>query len=40
MWRTEARFFSADDEIFPDDDGTLSETSTVLVTSLSIPLRL
>jgi hypothetical protein len=42
MWRTEARFFSADDAIFPDRDadGGLSETSTVLVTSLSIPLRL
>jgi hypothetical protein len=38
MWRTEARFFSADDEIFPDRDADsgFSETSTALVTSLSI----
>lgn len=38
LWRTEARFFSADDEIFPDRDadGGLSNSSTTLVTSLSI----
>jgi Putative beta-barrel porin-2, OmpL-like. bbp2 len=38
MWRTEARFFSADDEIFPDRDADIgfSETNTTLVTSLSI----
>jgi hypothetical protein len=38
MWRTEARFFSADDAIFPDRDADFefSETSTALVTSLSI----
>jgi hypothetical protein len=40
MWRTEARFFSGDDAIFPDRDTNdgLSETSTALVTSLSIRL--
>ncbi|HEX6373866.1 MAG TPA: porin [Longimicrobium sp.] len=38
MWRTEARFFSADDEIFPDGDAELgfSDRSTTLVTSLAI----
>jgi hypothetical protein len=40
MWRTEARFFSADDEIFParDTDSGFSERNTTLVTSLSIRL--
>jgi hypothetical protein len=38
MWRTEARFFSADDAIFPDRDAGsgFSERSTALVTSLAI----
>lgn len=38
MWRTEARFFSADDAIFPDRDADIgfSETTTAIVTSLSI----
>lgn len=38
MWRTEARFFSADDEIFPDRDADIgfSDRNTTLVTSLSI----
>lgn len=40
MWRTEARFFSADDEIFParGTDSGFSERNTTLVTSLSIRL--
>jgi hypothetical protein len=38
MWRTEARFFSADDPIFPspDVDGAPSKTNAAIVTSLSI----
>lgn len=38
MWRTEARFFSADEEIFPspDDDGAPTKTNAAIVTSLSI----
>lgn len=40
MWRTEARFFSADDDIFPspDVDGAPSSTNAAIVTSLSIRL--
>jgi hypothetical protein len=38
MWRTEGRFFSADDAIFPshEDDGAPSKTNAAIVTSLSI----
>jgi hypothetical protein len=38
MWRTEARLFAADDDIFPspDDDGDPSSTNAAIVTSLSI----
>jgi hypothetical protein len=38
MWRTEARFFSADDDLFPspDADGAPSNTNAAIVTSLSI----
>ena len=38
MWRTEARFLSAEDAVFPnrDADFEFAETSTAIVTSLSI----
>lgn len=38
MWRTEARFFSADDDIFPNPevDGAPSNTNAAIVMSLSI----